>query len=141
MAKPTRIVPENIARLMSPEDRQKHGIKTAEESMVEGIAKLEKDEHQVYLDWGKRNDLPIRHDRTDKRVTGTVGWPDTLLVYGGMVLMMEFKLYGNKLSQAQKEVHAQLDRSGTNVIVVHSADEAIRRSKGWLWEHFRWEPK
>ena len=134
-----RIVPPNIARWMSPEERKKHGIETPEESLAKAIAKSEKEEHQTYLDWCALHNFLCRHDRTDKATTGNVGWPDFLFIHAGRVLPIEMKLHGNKLSDAQKMVHRDFARDGTDVLVVYSADEAIRRTKGWLWEHFRLE--
>jgi hypothetical protein len=135
------IVPENIANRMDPADRKANKIKTAAESIEEAAVKSEKAEHRTYLAWCGLNDIPCREDRMDKRVTGTVGWPDFIVIYGGRALLLEFKIYGNKLSDNQKAVHAQLARTATDVLVCYSADEAIRKTRGWLWEHFRWEPK
>lgn len=136
-----RVVVDSLARLIDPEVRAELGIKTAEESVAAAVRKSEKAEHKIFSDWCRLNDVPCRTDRMDRRVTGSVGWPDFLVVYGGRVLPLEFKIYGNKLSEDQKEVHAQLARTGTDVVIAYSADEGIRRVRSWLWEFFRWTPR
>jgi hypothetical protein len=135
-----KFVTDNIARCMSLEDRQEHGVKTLAELSARGIRKSEKKEHSTFVNWCLLNDIPCRRDRMDKRITGNVGWPDFTLVYGNRVLLLEFKVGGNKLSDDQKQVHAHFERTGTDVMVCYSADEAIRKAKGWLWEHWHWEP-
>jgi hypothetical protein len=135
-----RIVNERIAKLMTPEERKKHGIETAAETIARAIAKSEKAEHDIYLNWCRVHGFPVHHDRTDKATTGNVGWPDFLFIYCGRVLPIEMKLHGNKLSPAQKLVLEQFEAAGTDVLVCANADEAIRKTKAWLWENFKWQP-
>ena len=132
-----------IKARMSPEDHAKafpeevKAVKKAERR----VRRLEKAEHDTYLNWGNLNQLLIRHDRMDKRTTGPRGWPDFELIHGGRILPLEFKVGSNKPSDFQDAMHRRFERSGTDVLVCYSADEAIRKSRGWLWEHFRWESK
>jgi hypothetical protein len=47
------------------------------------------------------------------------------------------KIDKGSLSEAQRVMHDRLLASGTEVQIWDTADTAIRRVKGWLWEHWR----
>lgn len=149
---------EKQLAMIDPLDRQRLEIRLLSEQLAEaqraaeepsapeqptersGLYVSEKDEHEDFINWCRRHDLPCRHDRTDKPTTGNVGWPDFEVVYRGRILPLEFKVHRRKLTLKQREVHEHLARTGTDVLVCYSADEAIRKTMGWLWEHWRWTP-
>jgi hypothetical protein len=135
----TMIVPENFLRLMSAADRKRYaaGQMTSEEALVRAAARAEKDEHNLYIAWLHSHDIEFFHSRMDRKVSGTIGWPDFTVIHGNRCLLGEFKVYGNKISQVQAERFDRLLRNGTEVAIWSSADEAIRKTRGWLWEHFR----
>jgi hypothetical protein len=135
------ILPENILRLMSSADRRRYagGQLTNEEAYVKASRRAEKEEHNLFINWLGLHGLQFRHDRMDKKTSGTVGWPDFTIVVGGRCLLGDFKVYGNKLSSEQKERFGALSRTGTEVEIWSSADQAIRKTRNWLWEHFQLE--
>jgi len=57
-------------------------------------------------------------------VEGMTGWPD-LLIYlpKGRHLMIELKTESGKLSNAQKNIHAQLESLGHQVLIIRSFEE------------------
>ena len=126
------IIPEHIRRLMTPEDRASYedpkilDTKQAEPRMP----KLERDEHAIFENWLLSHRYSYRHSRTDKPTRERCGAPD-FTVYAkkighpfdvGKCLAIEFKLPGNRLSEAQI---AWADNYGGIVHVVATAAEAI----------------
>jgi len=133
------ILPENILRAMSPPDRKRYaaGQLTADEALRKAATRAEREEHKVFINWLSQHEIEFRHDRMDRRTSGTLGWPDFTIVHGGRALLGDFKVYGNKLSPEQQHRFDRLLRGGTEVRIWSSANQAIRQTRGWLWEHFR----
>lgn len=68
------------------------------------------------------------------------GWPDFLVIFGGLIFGLEIKRVGGKLSKTrqyrtkrgqlrivlgQEEVFPKLDRAGMKIAVVHSVEETM----------------
>lgn len=62
------------------------------------------------------------------------GFPDLILLApGGRVAFLEVKAPAGRVSAAQSEAHAMLQRLGHHVAVVRSQDEAVEALRGWGW--------
>lgn len=57
---------------------------------------------------------------------GFRGWPDRLFIFpNGVVVFIEFKRVGGKLTQLQAQIHRELKELGHHVIVSDNADMAL----------------
>lgn len=67
------------------------------------------------------------------KATGLLpGFPDLILLApGGRVAFLEVKAPAGRVSSAQSEAHAMLERLGHHVAVVRSQDEAVDVLRGW----------
>lgn len=143
------ILPDNILKLMSPEDRASLGeaaghpnaALTTDEAIKKQFRRLEREEQRTLASWLGLQEgagiLVFDWSATNRRVTCRVGMPDFKVYRGGHVLFGEMKIDKGGLSKAQREMHDRLLRGGTEVQIWDTADTAIRRVKGWLWEHWR----
>ncbi len=52
------------------------------------------------------------------------GWPDSMVLYKGGVIFIEFKSPTGKLSKIQQVIHQQFAESGNKVHVIRSAFDA-----------------
>jgi hypothetical protein len=137
------IIPDTLLKLMSKADREKYGREgwTAAECQQRVDTRLERKEHVVVVSWCALNAIPCRHDRTDRKTTGNVGWPDFTIIYNNHALLGEMKIGRNKLSPDQNRVIGSLYTTGTCVQMWYSGADAIEAIKTWLenlgWEHKR----
>lgn len=132
------LVPENILRCMSAEDRRRYakGQFTAMEVYERVAAKDEKKEHNRFISWLRRHDLDYTHSRTDKRSTIQKGVADFHIWKGERHCFVEFKSEFGKLSQEQKDFLARQCERGTPVLVSQSYIEASH----FVVETLRLEP-
>jgi hypothetical protein len=137
------LIPENLLKLMSPADRRQYGRAgwTLAEVQERVDGRLERKEHVIVVSWCALNEIPCRHDRTDRKTTGNLGWPDFTIIYAGNALLGEMKIGRNKLSTDQTRVIGTLSATGTSVQIWYSGAEAIESIKTWLqtlgWKHKR----
>jgi hypothetical protein len=129
--------PDNILRLIIPADRPKGPAGwTAAESGARYVRRTERQEQAEFAKWLSRqqsmSELIYFWQRTDKRATGTVGWPDFTIGRAGQTCYLEFKVTGGLLSEAQKECIERLINQGFLVAIPPTADEAIRITKQWM---------
>jgi hypothetical protein len=144
-----RDLPEAMRRCLAPEVRKELDIKaglpntglTSQEARAKGLRKLEREEQRILVAWlhqqEEQGKLWYSWSATNRRVTCRVGEPDFKIFRGGRALLGEMKIDRAGLSEAQREVHGRLLRSGTEVEIWVSADSAIRRIKNWIWTFFR----
>lgn len=127
------IVPENLARLIAPQDRVKLKISTAAESQSKYCAKFEREEHKLFRAWCDLNNYRYRHDRTDKRTSCAKGWPDfTLFMAPARTLFLEFKRPDGRFSPEQLAMIEGLRRDGFTVLVPQNALQAITGTREWM---------
>lgn len=122
------LVPPNILKCMSAEDRRKYakGQYTVEEVYERVAVKDERKEHKYFVSWLDRHDLDYTHCRMDKRTTIKVGTPDFHVWKAERHCFVEFKSEFGKLSQKQKDFIARQCERGTPVLVTQSYMEAAR---------------
>lgn len=129
--------PDNILRLMNPADRPKGPAGwTAAESGARYVQRTERQEQAEFAKWLSRQqsmgELIYFWQRTDKRATGTPGWPDFSVYSAGQSFFLELKVEGGLLSDAQKECLDWLLGHEFKVAIPPTADEAIRITKQWM---------
>jgi hypothetical protein len=129
MSEPKRVVPENIAKRMSPEDREKYGVKTAAEIAAEAEIKLERDLHNKFISFLNRSELGYYHADTSRKSTITSGLPDFGVFRGSRIVFIEFKVGKNTLSEVQKKRIGIMLTDNNTVHVCHGYAEAIRLVK------------
>ena len=137
---PTQL-PDNILKRMSPTDRKRLGKsgRTSEDCKRDQERVSEREIHRQIEQWLNSKGIVYRHDRMDRKTTGTVGWPDFTFAwemyrhhgikYAGGV-GVEVKVAGGKCSQEQLDCHARMECNGWLVFVVNSLQEMIEALKG-----------
>lgn len=120
------VLPSNILRLMSPEDRRKYakGQFTPEETCERIAAGEEKLLHKQFLNWLLRHEIDYRHSRMDKRTRDQVGMPDFHVWRGTRHCFVEMKSDGGRLRPEQEAFLARQARRGTPVLVTNSYKDA-----------------
>lgn len=94
------VIPENILKCMSPEDRRKHGQKTAAEVLAQGEAKSEKELQKQIVALLRLKGVEVNVSRMDKRKTDVVGWPDLTFCVYAMAPQMVFAGLSEALPKA-----------------------------------------
>ena len=127
MSKQRSLVPPNIARLMSPEDRKIHGILTPEEESAQANLTLEREIHHQFGGWLYRHDFcDYYHSDPVRRPTIKAGLPDFGIYRDSRILFIEVKVPPRGLSPVQEEVFGRMGRAGNVILVVYSYEEAAR---------------
>lgn len=137
---PTQL-PDNVLKRMSPADRKRLGKsgRTGDDCKRDQEHVSEREIHRQIEQWLNSKGIVYRHDRMDRKTTGTVGWPDFTFVWteGTTVVNrmqwaigVEVKVPGGKCSQEQLYCHALMGLNGWRVFVVHSLAEIIENLKG-----------
>lgn len=117
-------LPDNITRLMSPEERAKRGIMSNAEITARNIAISEKKlQEDAYAYLSQHRGLTIGKNRMDRKTSYTVGWPDMVFCYRGHACALEFKVDSNTTSKEQDECIAGMTRDGWKVAIVRSLPE------------------
>jgi hypothetical protein len=126
MTEPKRVLPENIVRRMSKEDREKYGVKTNEEVDAEVEIKLERDLHNKFISFLKRHSLGYYHADPSRKSTVASGLPDFGVFRGSRIIFIEFKIGKNTLSEVQKNRICVMLLDNNTVCVCNGYAEAIR---------------
>lgn len=128
MKEPNRVIPDNIGRLMSPEDQKKYGFKSVETIAAEQEVKLEKDLHEKLLAYLRRKGFcdPYRAGM-HKKSELAIGMPDFGIYRGSRIMWIEFKVGQNKISPEQKNQIGKMLCDGNEVHVCYSYPDAIAK--------------
>ena len=91
----------------------------------------EKQEHVVLENWLNQRELFYDHQRMDRRTSNRKGIPDFIIGVCGLMICIEFKLHGRKLTPEQEEWRRKaLEKSRVQYYVLDSAVDAIRLLEG-----------
>ena len=117
------MISANILKCMSPEDRARY--------LPEETIGSEAIEQGKFAKWLKDQQAAARliyfWQRTDRKTTGTPGWPDfTIRTASAQWLLIEFKSLSGELSPPQRFIAAFCDKSASALNVVRSSAQAIR---------------
>lgn len=127
--------------LIDEKDRQRLKIRTLSEKIAKAQAGAERKEHDLVLNWCLRHRIKVVHAPCHRKVHDLEpGFPDFMFYRSGRYLFVEMKVAQGYLSEDQKRFHIELTRQEDEVHLCWSADQTIRLLRGWMWEHFRWEP-
>lgn len=115
-------LPDNILRLMRPEDRAalgKAGVTTAEatEKCKAGMEKQLQNEIRNYL---RLRDIWFDWDATHARRRGTRGAPDFMFAIMGVPCAVEAKTEKGRVSAEQEKAHEAMRANGWRVIIATS---------------------
>ena len=127
MSKQRILVPPNIARLMSPEDRKTHGILTPEEESAQANLTLEREIHHQFGSWLYRHGFEdYYHSDPVRRPTIKAGLPDFGIYKDSRIIWVEFKVPPNGLTQSQEECFERMGKNGNIIMIANSSSEAER---------------
>ena len=120
------VIPPNVARLMSSEDRKRFGILTPEERKAEIDLTLEREIHSQFSGWLYRNGFEdYYHSDPVRRPTIKKGLPDFGIYRDSRIVFIEFKIHPNGLSEDQEIVFGRMGRQGNVILVCYTYEEGI----------------
>jgi hypothetical protein len=121
------LLPENILRWMTADDRRKYakGQRTAEETIARAVLGQEKELHENYMAFLNRNEFDYCHSAWGKRATIQPGLPDFHVWRGLRHCFVEFKSAHGRLSDEQIRVIEKMKREGTPILVTQDYMEAV----------------
>lgn len=120
------ILPNNVLRLLSAEDRKpmgKAGI-TTEEAQAKADTRREKELQKDMENLLRQRNIFFVRSRMDKRTSTRKGIPDFIIILPrGRALMVEAKVEGGELSQDQRDVFTDYwTQTGQVVHIVFNLD-------------------
>ena len=120
-----KVIPEEIAARMRPEDRERYGIITAGDAVARGEAR-EAVEEETELQGAcegflGRKDVAALH--LSLRAREKKGWPDLTFTWHGVPMAVELKSRTGKLKADQIRVLKQMKRNGCNCFVIRNYDD------------------
>ena len=104
----SKLIPPNIARLMSDKDKPKE-YKSFEQAIQKQIKtdisdeKSEKVLQEECASELRKRGIPFYRSRMDQKTSGTIGWPDFTFPYAGRFYGVECKVGNNQPSKAQND--------------------------------------
>ena len=122
-------LPDAVLKRISPEDRKAASLPLPMSEIInraaaKSDAKREKDLQWSIVSWLRLRGFTVLWSRTDRKFTGTVGWPDITLSIKGRATALECKLPGQQPTQDQQRVMAGMVKDGWAVKVICTLDEA-----------------
>lgn len=128
------VLPDNILKLMRPEDRAalgKAGL-TASEAIERAEWKLEEELAQLVINYLGLYGIPrdcIMRARPDKAATINRGWTDLTFLarrscYEWVPCGWELKTTTGTVSKIQHDTHAALKANGWQIAIIRSVDDA-----------------
>jgi hypothetical protein len=131
-------IPPHIARLMKDARTPTAAIAKAEQSdKAERIA--EKKMHRQFADWLRLQEkaVVVVHSRMDRPTTQQNGVADFIIARHNLVLFIEMKVPGNKLSDDQRAFEGTCNAAGVPYRVCYSVEEAIKWTKNAVLNDLR----
>lgn len=125
-----QMIPENIRKRMSAEDRKSLSAPTNAETAAAMDAKSEKRLQADIANFLRLRDLWFDQDAMHKRRTGSVGTPDFLFPYTskkgavGMFIAWECKVGTGKLTESQERVRTAIVAQGGSWRLIRSIQDA-----------------
>jgi hypothetical protein len=128
---PKALSDQQIGLIAEPKERKaaikRRGLgKTLCEVVAEAEVKWEKELHNRYISFLKRNEIGYIHADTHKRSTIKKGAPDFTVTKGLRYFYAEFKRPDGRLSDAQKEYFAFLERIECPLFIWYDYETAIK---------------
>ena len=119
------ILPENVKRLMSPEERKKLGKagELAAETLARVEIKCERDLQKLISNELNRRGYYVTNASMRKKTTTPLGTPDFIVCINSQYVAIEVKYDKGKLRKEQVEALAQIERNGGKTATVRTFDE------------------
>jgi hypothetical protein len=134
MAEPKRVIHENLARLMSKEDREKYGIETMDEVEARQEIQLEKELHELFIQYLNRKEYGYYHAAMDKKSPFVIGMPDFGVYRNSRIIWIEFKIGKKKLREEQRNQVAKMLTDGNEVRVCYNYADATNEIEKFFKE-------
>lgn len=140
------LIPDQMKRLMSPEERKKLGdlARTAEDVITKAQEKCEKDMQDTIKAWLDLQGWYYIWQRMDKRARLKTGTPDFIICMpyrdengvhrpyfdDGHFVAIECKMPGNIPTPEQTSALHDIERCGGRIMIAESAQQALEWLKG-----------
>jgi hypothetical protein len=121
-----RFIPQNIRNCISPEDLRSLDLLSDDEARDKWFKGREKEMHQQFEGWLRRNGIKYSHPRMDKRSTVQQGQFDFMIWRRGRLCWVEFKTESGRLSKDQKLFLEDQVLDETPALVAHSYEYAVQ---------------
>jgi hypothetical protein len=131
-------VTERVRSLMSAQDQEalfgscppgsmhNNNPKQEDDTESDYIFNSEKKQHEILINWLNQREWYYDHQRMDKRTRNNKGIPDFEVGVYGLLVCIEFKLFGRKLTLEQEEWRRRaVEKSRCRYHVYDNAGEAI----------------
>jgi len=116
---------ENVARLLSPEERRRSKVMTSKEAADKQEAKSERELHDQLIAYlHHRGVQEIIHSRMDKRTTNRRGLADICFAFHGVPVAFEAKTKEGRVSIEQQQCGVRMLKDGWRWAIVRSLAEA-----------------
>ena len=127
------VLPENILRCMSAEDRATHAKlvghpnagKTSDELRQSAINKDEKAAQKEIANYLRMKGIEFINPAMNKKSPLPEGWPDFTLALPKHPIGLEVKVWGQKPRPEQEARHQKMRNNGWNVFVVSGVAEVV----------------
>lgn len=119
----TSEITDNIISKMSPADRKRLNVQSAEEAQAKFIAKSERELQNAIANLLSLRGIWFCRSRMDRATTQAKGVPDFLLAAGYLPVALEVKYGNGHLSVEQMATHNAMLRNGWRVHVVRELGE------------------
>jgi hypothetical protein len=90
-----------------------------------------RDIQEPFAKWLDSEKIPYVRPRSDMESTIRKGWVDFTIIYRSSALMIETKDKDTPLTKEQKQVHAELEATGTPVLVLRNLAECVEAVRQW----------
>lgn len=129
----SEVLPDNILRCMSPEDRASHAKavghpnagKTAEEIRQDAMKKDERTAQKEIAEYLRMRGLQFINPPMNRKSSLPEGWPDFTLAFRGNALAFEVKVWGAKPRPEQVNRHDKMRDDGWLVYVVNGVADVV----------------
>lgn len=121
------VLPPNLLRCLSPEDRKKLGKAGVlpEEAQAKADGRREKELQRACASILRLRNAWFDVSRMDRKTTNQVGRPDFICCVRGRFVAIEVKTPTGNLSPDQERVIAHIKENGGEVFVVHNEAEMV----------------
>lgn len=124
---PSILHAENIARLLTPEQRKAERVMTVSEAREKAAVRDEKELQGQIANYLRLHGIWFDQDATHKRRTGSLGTPDFIFPYNGRFIAWEVKTpWAAKLRPEQEDAREAIIAQGGQWRLVTSLSHAIQ---------------
>lgn len=118
----------------APPPNARSALRASEEAIHRAVVELLQRACLPGVDWTHMPSGEARGPGVGGKLKGMgvkPGWPDLILVKGGVLHGLELKTEDGRVSPAQRAAHEALAAAGAHVTVAHGLDAAVAALKAW----------